>query len=125
MTSNSSSEDRNNNNTTELLNQIIHELCELNITTRALLEESRTVEVPSALTSPIQGSVISTISEGEVEVGDEVIIVHRYRGQYGVIGTVHHTTEYFVTLRTTLGREYKKHRKHVRKYHSASSNRRL
>ena len=45
--------------------------------------------------------------------GDEVVIIHRFSGQYGIIGTAITCTPHFVNLRTPTGRIYKKRRDKV------------
>ena len=54
--------------------------------------------------------------DAHLELEDEAIITHRYRGQYGKIGTVVRVAHQFVWIRTPTGEEYQKRRDKVAKY---------
>ena len=61
---------------------------------------------------------VSFDQETIIEVGDDVVIIHRgrrYRKQFGVIGRIIKTTTQFVTLRTATGTVYTKKRSNVAK----------
>ena len=67
--------------------------------------------------SPSQSSHHPTLDRNAtIDIGDEVVIIHRFAGQFGIIGTVYQTTTAYVHLRSPTGATYKKRRDKVALY---------
>ena len=47
-------------------------------------------------------------NESVINKGDRVVITHKYKGQFGLIGTVFKVTKYYVFLRTSIGESIQK-----------------
>jgi hypothetical protein len=111
-----------NNNLIDLLQQTLTEFQRLNLNLENLNNNFEQT-IPSAIvTNTIQPSTSSLADHQSVDVnspisvGDTVIILHRFHGQYGVIDTVYRITNDYYRIRTPLGVEYQKKKRFVARY---------
>ena len=95
--------------TNELLLEIINLLKHINIS----LQQNNSSPRSSGSRPPIVEFPTTTTDSTPPAIGDRVVINHRYRNQYGIQGTVFHTSPFFIWLRTDSGEEYKKSRKYI------------
>ena len=118
---------------TDLLTQFISEFQRLNVNLEQLnqrLTPSVTSSVPLAVSTSNQRQPSSSSlrdhhsvdTSALISEGDDVIIIQRARGQYGVIGTVYKVTNDFYKIRTPLGKEYQKKKKFVARYYGNRNN---
>jgi hypothetical protein len=106
----------------DLLQQTLNEFRRLNLNLETFNQQFEQ-HIPPAIStlsrqqSPTSlGDHQSVDTTSQINIGDTVIILHRLRGQYGVIGTVYHITKEYYKIRTPLGKEYQKKKKFVALY---------
>jgi hypothetical protein len=119
---------RNNDESTDtdliadLLQQTISEFRRLNLNLKTL-NQSFAQQIPPIVAPIVAQSSPTSLGDHQlvdtsspITVGDTVIIRHRFRGQYGVIGTVYKVTRDYYCIRTPLGVEYQKKKRFVALY---------